>query len=31
MAAAELSLPMGPHLSLDDLEYVAAETRRFYL
>ncbi|MBM3695407.1 MAG: DegT/DnrJ/EryC1/StrS family aminotransferase [Actinobacteria bacterium] len=31
LAASELSLPMGPHLSLEDLDYVVAETRRFYL
>ena len=29
IAASELSLPMGPHLSLEDAEYVAEAIRRF--
>jgi dTDP-3-amino-3,4,6-trideoxy-alpha-D-glucose transaminase len=29
IAASELSLPMGPHLSLDDVEYVAKTVREF--
>jgi len=29
IAASKLSLPMGPHLSLDDVEYVAKTIREF--